>query len=85
MSLLAHSKMAHCKITSKASLMLPYTITNRTIRANCNYKDFKCTCILMYSLEIIKFVVELWHNWNNYGHNIQHNGWFLSTAQKHNR
>ena len=50
------------------------TMANKTI--SCNYKVFYVR-ILMYSLRIIKFVVELWHNWNNYGHNIEHNGWLF--------
>ena len=36
----------------------------------------KCTMYTNVFIKII-FVVELWHNWNNYGHNIEHNGWLF--------
>jgi len=51
------------------------TMTNKTIRASCNYK--KCSMYTNVLIKIIKFVVELWHNWNYYGHNIEHNGWLF--------
>jgi len=37
----------------------------------------KCTIHTNVLIKIIIFVVELWHNWNNYGHNIKHNGWLF--------
>jgi len=67
MTLLAHSKMAHCNITSKH----PYVPIQWQIELLELAVIIKCT---MYTLKIIKFVVELWHNWNKYEHNIEHNG-----------
>jgi len=37
----------------------------------------KCTIYTNVLIKTIKFVVELWHNWNNYLHNIEHNGWLF--------
>jgi len=49
MTLLAHSKMAHCKITSKQSNICFNTMTNWIIRASCNYKVY-----YMYTNVLIK-------------------------------
>jgi len=37
----------------------------------------KCTMYTNVLIKIIIFVVELGHNWNNHGHNIEHNGWLF--------
>jgi len=78
MTLLAHNKMAHCNITSKH----PYAPIQWQIELLESAEIIKYTMYTNVLIKNNKFVVELWHNWNNYGHNIEHNGWHFWTLLK---